>query len=44
MERFKYKDTLIFINGPLADESVLSNIEIQKIGNNLKLKDGEIGN
>ncbi|CAD8176273.1 unnamed protein product [Paramecium pentaurelia] len=44
MERFRYADTLIFINGPLTDESVLHNIEIQKVGKNLKLKEGEIGN
>lgn len=41
MERYKYQDSLIFINGPLSDPSVLTNIDEHKIGKNLKLKEGE---
>ncbi|CAD8121929.1 unnamed protein product [Paramecium sonneborni] len=41
MERYKYQDTLIFINGPLKDLSVLTNIDDHKIGKNLKLKEGD---
>lgn len=35
MERFKYHDTLMFINGPLNDLSVLSDIDEHKIGSNV---------
>lgn len=31
---YKYQDTLIFINGPLHDESVLHDIDSHKIGKN----------
>ncbi|CAD8210038.1 unnamed protein product [Paramecium octaurelia] len=41
MERYKYQDALIFINGPLSDLSVLTNIDDHKIGKNLKLKEGD---
>ncbi|CAD8112923.1 unnamed protein product [Paramecium primaurelia] len=41
MERYKYHDTLIFINGPLQDLSVLTNIDDHKLGKNLKLKEGD---
>ncbi|CAD8183609.1 unnamed protein product [Paramecium pentaurelia] len=44
MERFKYHDTLMFINGPLNDLSVLSDIDEHKIGRNVQLKEGEKGN
>lgn len=37
IERYKYSDTVIFINGPLRDDTKLKSIDKYKLGNNLKL-------
>ncbi|CAD8123735.1 unnamed protein product [Paramecium sonneborni] len=44
MKRYKYQHTLIFINGPLTNLSVLHNIDSHKIGKNLQLAQGYEGN
>ncbi|CAK64155.1 unnamed protein product (macronuclear) [Paramecium tetraurelia] len=41
MDMYKYQDTLIFINGPLQDKSVLHDIDLHKIGKNRKLFEGQ---
>ncbi|CAD8088409.1 unnamed protein product [Paramecium primaurelia] len=41
MYMYKYQDTLIFINGPLHDESVLHDIDSHKIGKNRQLQKGQ---
>jgi len=43
LKRYKVQDTVIFINAPLKDTSVLENIDEYKIGKNLKIKDDEEG-
>lgn len=43
LKRYKVTDTVIFINAPLKDVSVLQNIDEYKIGKNLKIKDDEEG-
>ncbi|CAD8149347.1 unnamed protein product [Paramecium octaurelia] len=41
MDMYKYQDTLIFINGPLQDESVLHDVDLHKMGKNRKLLEGQ---
>jgi hypothetical protein len=36
-------DSLVFINAPLKNLSVLKEIDEYKLGKNLKIKDGEQG-
>ena len=39
LQRYKYTDTLVFINAPLTDISNLKNIDKYKYGRNMKLDD-----
>lgn len=41
LQRFKFPHTLIFINAPLTDLSVLKDIDEYKLGQNLKIAEGE---
>lgn len=37
LERYKFTDTLVFINAPLNDLSVLKSLDEYKLGKNLKI-------
>jgi len=37
------KDSVVFINAPLKDLSVVKDIDEYKLGKNLKIKEGEAG-
>ncbi|CAD8205345.1 unnamed protein product [Paramecium octaurelia] len=39
--KLRVKDNLIFFNAPLVDKSVLNDIDVNRIGNNLKVKKGD---
>jgi hypothetical protein len=41
--RYKVTDSLVFINAPLKNLSVLKEIDEYKLGKNLKINDGEEG-
>ncbi|CAD8174627.1 unnamed protein product [Paramecium pentaurelia] len=39
--KLRVKDNLIFFNAPLVDKSVLNDIDVNRLGNNLKVKKGD---
>ncbi|CAD8115739.1 unnamed protein product [Paramecium sonneborni] len=39
--KLRVKDNLIFFNAPLVDKSVLNDIDVNRLGNNLKVKRGD---
>lgn len=43
MARYKVNDSLVFINAPLSDLSVLKSIDEYKFGKNLKISAGDLG-